>query len=721
MQLALAMASHIVSQGLGAELPAAEARRLGSLLEPFSTDRVASLTDVPKETIERLATEFARARAGLAIGGGVAVAGENATATQVAINLLNYVTGRIGQTIRFDRPFQIPDAAESAALHDLVGSMNRGEVEVLFLHHANPVFDLPPQLGFPAALRNVPFVVSFASFPDETTDLAHLILPDHTPLEQWGDFRPAAGVHSLQQPAMNPVFDTRSTGDALLALAHGLGGATAEAFPSQTFQDYLKEAWRNTYRQAAADDFEHFWRDSLARGGVWDLSASETGRSPRLSLSQQIFEFEFPPTSAKTEAEFFLHVYPSSRYYDGRGANRPWLHEIPDPITNIVWDSWVEVHPETAGRLNVVEGDVLRVESPAGHVEAPVYVYAGVRPDTVAIPLGLGHESYGRYAKGRGVNPAVLLPVAQDAHSGSRAWSGVTVKLSKTGRRSELVRTDGSLTDHERGFSRIIPLSALTSPAATSPEGSTPNAAPEQEHPSMYPPHEHKDYRWGMAINLSSCTGCGACVAACYAENNIPIVGKERVAEGRHMAWLRIERYIENVSANPDVRFSPMMCQHCDNAPCEPVCPVNATMHSSEGLNLQVYNRCVGTRYCSNNCPYKVRTFNWFDYEFPEPLHLQLNPDVSVRGRGVMEKCTFCVQRIRDGKDHAKDEGRKVRDGEVVPACAQSCPTQAIVFGNLLDPDSAVSRMSRTQHGYKVLEELNTRPAVTYLPRIKRI
>jgi molybdopterin-containing oxidoreductase family iron-sulfur binding subunit len=237
----------------------------------------------------------------------------------------------------------------------------------------------------------------------------------------------------------------------------------------------------------------------------------------------------------------------------------------------------------------------------------------------------------------------------------------------------------------------------------------------------MYPPHDHKDYRWGMAINLSSCTGCGACVAACYAENNIPVVGKERVAQGRHMAWLRIERYMENISAKPDVRFSPMMCQQCDNAPCEPVCPVSATMHSSDGLNLQIYNRCVGTRYCSNNCPYKVRTFNWFDYEFPEPLHLQLNPDVSVRSKGIMEKCTFCVQRIREGKDHAKDEGRKVRDGEVVPACAQSCPTRAITFGNLLDPDSEVSKASRAQHGYKVLEELNTKPAITYLPRIKRV
>jgi molybdopterin-containing oxidoreductase family iron-sulfur binding subunit len=685
------------------------------LLEPFGNASISSLSDVPQETIERLATEFARARAGLAIGGGVAVSGENATGLQVAINLLNYVTGRIGQTVRFDRALQMPDAAGPRALQDLVASMNRGEVEVLFLHHANPVFDLPPQLGFSAALQKVPLVVSFSSFSDETTDLAHLVLPDHSSLEQWGDLRPASGVHSLQQPAMNPLFDTRSTGDVLLELARRLGGGVAQALRAQTFQDYLREDWRRGHREVPQENFESFWREALARGGVWDVAAPETARAPAPGLSPQVFQFEFPSPTAKAESEFFLHVYPSSRYYDGRGANKPWLHEIPDPVTNIVWDSWVEVHPETARRLDVVEGDVLRVESPAGFVEAPVYVYAGVRPDTVAIPTGLGHESYGRYAKSRGINAIKLLPVLEDPHSGGRAWSGVKVKLAKTGRRSELVRTDGSLTDLGRGLSRIIPISALTA-------ASVPTEEPSQEaHPSMYPPHDHKDYRWGMAINLSSCTGCGACVAACYAENNIPVVGKERVAQGRHMAWLRIERYMENISAKPDVRFSPMMCQQCDNAPCEPVCPVSATMHSSDGLNLQIYNRCVGTRYCSNNCPYKVRTFNWFDYEFPEPLHLQLNPDVSVRSKGIMEKCTFCVQRIREGKDHAKDEGRKVRDGEVVPACAQSCPTRAITFGNLLDPDSEVSKASRAQHGYKVLEELNTKPAITYLPRIKRV
>ncbi|MBI3895738.1 MAG: molybdopterin-dependent oxidoreductase [Acidobacteria bacterium] len=724
MWIALAMARYIVTEGLSVELPPAEIRRLGILLEPYSSNRASSVTQVPEETIERLATEFAGASAGLAIGGGVAVTGDNATATQVAINLLNHVTGRVGQTIRFDRSFQVPDTAGLSALRGLVDSINRGEVEVLFIHHTNPIFNLPPDLGFSAALQKVPLVVSFSSFSDETTDLAHLVLPDHTPLEQWGDFRPAAGVHSLMQPAMNPVFDTRSTGDVLLELAKQMGGDVAEAFQVQTFQDYLKDAWKQTYGEVAGEDFENFWQESLLRGGIWPsrssgMESQSVDRRARVGLLPQIFDFPFPPAPTKGPAEFFLHAYPSSRYYDGRGANKPWLHEIPDPITNVVWDSWVEVHPETARQLNVVEGDLLHVESAVGHVEAPVYIYEGVRPDTVAIPIGLGHESYGRYAKDRGSNPSVLLPVAADPLSGTQVWSGSKVKISKTGRRSELVRTDGSRTDLDRGFSRIIPLSALTATAVPSEE--VHHQEPEHESLSMYPPHDHKDYRWGMAINLSSCTGCGACVAACYAENNVPVVGKELIARGRHMAWIRIERYMENVSATPDIRFSPMMCQQCDNAPCEPVCPVYATMHSSDGLNVQVYNRCVGTRYCSNNCPYKVRTFNWFDYQFPEPLHLQLNPDVSVRSKGIMEKCTFCIQRIREGKDHAKDEGRLVRDGEVVPACAQSCPTQAIVFGNLLDPNSTVSKLADQQHGYRVLEELNTKPAITYLPRIKRI
>jgi anaerobic selenocysteine-containing dehydrogenase/Fe-S-cluster-containing dehydrogenase component len=717
-EMVLAMAQHIVSAGLAAPLPGvrATAREWSTLLAPFSPDRVSASVGVPATTITRLAGEFAAASSSLAIGGGVAVSGEHATETQVAINLLNYLTGRVGNTVRFDQTLSEESPATVAELRDLVAAMHRKEVEVLFVHHANPVFALPPELGFAAALESVPMVVSFASFPDETTDRAHLVLPDHTPLEQWGDARAASSAHGLMQPAMNPVFDTRAAGDVLLELARRIGEPVAPKFTAQTLQEYLKDDWRAQYGSKAAD-FEAFWREALLRGGVWDSGADSAKQAaPELSLAVSKFTFSAAP--AAPTGELALHLYPSSRYYDGRGANQPWLHEIPDPVTNVVWDSWIELHPETAAKLGVSEGDLMRVASEAGNLEAPVYLYAGVRPDTVAMPIGLGHSSYGRYAAGVGANPIALLPAKEDKHSGALAWSGVSVKLSKTGRRRELVRTDGSTTEEGRGLTRIVPLSALTGAADAPPKL---NLAPDLvEYPDFYPPHKHKDYRWGLAINLNSCTGCGACVAACYAENNVPVVGKQRVAEGRHMAWIRIERYLENVSAAPDVRFSPMMCQQCDNAPCEPVCPVHATMHNSDGLNVQVYNRCVGTRYCSNNCPYKVRTFNWFDYEFPQPLELQLNPDVSVRGRGVMEKCTFCIQRIRSGESHAKGEGRKLRDGEVISACAQSCPAQAITFGNLLDPESAVSKLSQAQGSYKVFEELNTKPAITYLPRIKR-
>jgi molybdopterin-containing oxidoreductase family iron-sulfur binding subunit len=725
MFLALGMANRILLQGAETFSGTAEGRRLRELLSPYAVDFVRAQTGIPGETIERLATEFADAEAGLALGGGIAGSNENATGTLVAINLLNYIAGRVGQTIRFDRPFSTGDLAGRSELTALVDSMNRNEVALLFLHHTNPLFTLPPALGFRDAIQKVPLVVNFSSFPDETSEFADLLLPDHTPLEQWGDHQPLLGVHSLIQPAMNPVFETRATGDVLLEVARLVGGEVGAQFPWQNYQDYLKTNWKETYAPLASEDFESFWRDTLRRGGVWtefagSLTEEAAKREPKPSLAPQVFDFAFREARFEGAGEFFLHLYPSSRFYDGRGANRPWLQEIPDPVTNIVWDSWVELHPETARRLDVAEGDILLVESPVGRLEAPAYLYEGVRPDTVAIPIGQGHESYGRYAQGRGANAITLLPAAWDPVSQGQAWSCTKVQIAKTGRKSALVRTDGSLKELDRGFSKIVPLSVLTLGENRSATEATAHAAQEPEPPSMYPPHEHKIYRWGMAINLSSCIGCQGCVAACYAENNIPVVGKEQVARGRHMAWIRIERYLETVSPTPDVRFSPMMCQQCDNAPCEPVCPVYATMHNSEGLNVQVYNRCVGTRYCSNNCPYKVRAFNWFTYEFPDPLPLQLNPDVSVRSKGIMEKCTFCIQRIREGKDRAKDEGRLVRDGEVVPACAQSCPTQAIVFGNLLDPESAVSRLSRAEHGYHALEELNTRPAIAYLPRVRR-
>jgi molybdopterin-containing oxidoreductase family iron-sulfur binding subunit len=412
-----------------------------------------------------------------------------------------------------------------------------------------------------------------------------------------------------------------------------------------------------------------------------------------------------------------LLVYPSQRFYDGRGANKPWLQEAPDTMTQVTWDSWIEVPAEVAKKLGIRQGDLVKVTSPHGAIELPAYISDSLHPGAVAIPIGQGHTAYGRYAKDRGANPLTLLP-----GGASLSFLSVKVTLTKTGGRRPLAIAQATHDQDDREIAQHVGLGAAR-------ELELRGAVPEKaSHPSMYPDLKYPEYRWGMAVDLDACTGCQACVIACKAENNVPVVGKEQVAYGRDMHWLRLERWQEGKPEHPENLFLPMFCQHCEIAPCEPVCPVFAAYHTEEGLNAQIYNRCVGTRYCNNNCPYKVRRFNWWDYSspasssyaFPDPLPLQLNPDVTVRQLGVMEKCTMCVQRIVAGKDAARDEKRPVRDGEVQTACQQTCPTQAIAFGNLKDPSSRVAKLSRSPRGYHVLGELGTRPAVTYLKKVTR-
>ena len=414
---------------------------------------------------------------------------------------------------------------------------------------------------------------------------------------------------------------------------------------------------------------------------------------------------------------FALVVYPSLSHYDGRGANRPWLQELPDPMMMNVWDSWIEIHPQDAAAAGISTGDAIQVSSPYAQFDLPAQVSTAVKPGVVAIPIGQGHTSYGRYANNVGNNPIDLLDPKPSEKTSGLEWAGMKVELLKKSDRLVLATVSGSDTQHDRGIVQSVPLAALVETRTPASEGQH-----KEEALSMYADHEHPNHRWGMTIDIDKCTGCSACVAACYAENNIPVVGKEQVAVGREMAWIRIERYFDEHSETPHADFAPMLCQQCDNAPCETVCPVYAAYHTEEGLNGQVYNRCIGTRYCANNCPYKVRRFNWFEAQWVEPLNWQLNPDVTVRSKGVMEKCTFCVQRISDGKNTARNERRPVRDGEIIPACAQTCPAEAITFGDLKDVNSSVSRLiaEEDQRDYKVLEELNTRPAVTYLKAIKR-
>jgi molybdopterin-containing oxidoreductase family iron-sulfur binding subunit len=582
-------------------------------------------------------------------------------ATAIAVNRLNAEAGALNRTVRFDR---------GSSLDTVTSKLDIAEAEAVVVLDANPVYARPD------VLKKAAFVVCLSSYPTETTSAAHVVLPVHTPLESWGDYEPWTGIHCLQQPAMAPVFETRDAGDLLIRLA-GLKHAS--------YYEFLRARWRKRHPQP---DFEAFWAKSLQQGGWWrDVPERKVVLSAEMPASP----------AAPRQQGYRLHPYASVALFDGRGANRPWLQELPDPITQAVWDTWVEINPADAELLSIRTGHRVEVSTDRAVIQVPAYVYPGITPGHVAIPLGQGHRGFGRYADGVGANACVLGPGP--------------VHIKPLSRKRELVTVGGSDLQHHREIAR-----SRTLPAA--PE--RPSPAHEL---SLYPEHPHPQHRWGMVLDLDACTGCGACIVACYAENNVPVVGKERVSDGRIMSWIRLERFFGQGSTTSDpfqIDWTLVMCQQCENAPCEPVCPVFAAYHNEEGLNGQVYNRCVGTRYCANNCPYRVRRFNWFEYERPAPEEWQLNPDVTVRTKGVMEKCTFCIQRIVAAKDRARREGRSLADGDVVPACAQSCPTQAIVFGDLNDKNSRVSHLAQNERRYRILEELNTRPAVTYLMRERR-
>ncbi len=387
----------------------------------------------------------------------------------------------------------------------------------------------------------------------------------------------------------------------------------------------------------------------------------------------------------------------------------------------MTWENVVEINPSDAKKMIIKRGDILKIISKYGEIELPAYDHNGIKEGTIAISIGYGHTDYGRYAKYSGVNVIGLLSSDPNIYSGGIQWSGIPVTIVKMEKTKRLANVSGSDYSYGRNIIETISINELINQSHSNGDHTEGNKL------SIYKSHDHPKHRWGMTIDLDKCIGCSACVTSCYAENNVPVVGKKQVELGRELSWIRIERFFEEqttqqLESNEMITgFIPMMCQQCDNAPCEPVCPVYAAYHTEEGLNGQVYNRCIGTRYCANNCPYKVRRFNWFDYDFPEPLNWQLNPDVTVRSKGVMEKCTFCIQRIVEGKMNARIESRQFQDGDVVTACQQVCPANAIIFGDLKDPNSKVNKVrdENRSRQYRVFEELNTEPAIVYLKRIK--
>ncbi|MYC99922.1 MAG: 4Fe-4S dicluster domain-containing protein [Gammaproteobacteria bacterium] len=727
--VALAMAAVIAGDG-------ADAGPYGELLAGFDLDAAANAAGLSTDEIADLARRFVAEGPGLALGPGVSGQHRGATGANLAVLVLNHVAGNIGRSVHLASPDQAAASPSYASLESAIGSMRAGEVSVALVHGANPAYSLPPAAGFVEAFGAVPFKVSFASALDETAHLADLVLPDTHPLESWGDSHPRPGVHALQQPVMRPVplFDARATGDVLLSAANALG----QNLGAGDFQGYVRARWQEM-GLAGDDDFDGFWREALRRGVVLSETDGEADAAELLAPDPAV-GFDVPSLDGDEDG-LALVVYPSSRFGDGRQANRSWMQELPDPVSKITWHSWLELHPTTAERHGLREGDVVRVSSPHGQVELPVWPYAGVREDVAAIAMGSGHTGYGRYADGNGVNPMALLPAESEQPSGGMVHLATRVAVEPTGEWRKLASIHGS--GHTQEDRNIAPAVAIADVGHAEEEhdehalyelqevgGFVPVPADGEPGDFPLPGARHGEYdpettpRWAMAIDLDKCTGCSACVTACQAENNVPVVGEQELLMGRDIQWMRIENYFETVDASHagpvDVRFTPMLCQHCGNAPCEPVCPVFAAYHTPDGLNAQVYNRCVGTRYCANNCPYKVRVFNWYEYsDVPEPLNWQYNPDVTVRGEGVMEKCTFCVQRIRDVENRAVLEGRAVPDGEVVTACQQSCPAEAIVFGNIRDPNSRVAQVTASERSYRVLDDLiNTQPAVTYQRKV---
>ncbi|MCC6929592.1 MAG: 4Fe-4S dicluster domain-containing protein [Gemmatimonadaceae bacterium] len=713
---------------------------------------------VTEATLQRLADELRSARPSLVLSG---VSTPNAGVVATLAAEINKAAGNVGVTVKPGEPLSGFDGVVGAArIAEVARQAEAGSVPLLFVRGVNPAYDTPKSVKFAEAMAKIPFKVSFSCYPDETSELCDLVLPSDHALESWGDAPAKPGIVSLQQPVMERIFDTKATSDVLLAVAQGDPTVSAR-FPWKSYRDYLIANFAG-----GTSAFTQALSNGMSNGSI----------APRASGTASVSLSADAPAAIGGDGEYFLVTYPHAVLGTGAGANKPWLQELPDPVAKVVWQSWIELHPATAKKLGVVAGDHVTVQTAAGSITAPAFIYLGIRQDTVAVALGQGHTAYGRYAKDIGINALGALGGTYNG-AGALALTQSRAKVSKAGERSDLITTEGSARQHGRGIAQALTvadvvagrfkeeehkfpgdashefLPGLRSPLAADAQGDLTDSTAKDL--GMYDPKHWSGMakrRWAMTIDLARCTGCSACVTACYAENNIPTVGARwqgrslrpgsasddsawdtrpgaNILKGREMSWLRIERYFEggeDGSSDFEARFVPMMCQHCGNAPCEPVCPVYATYHAPDGLNVQVYNRCVGTRYCSNGCPYKVRYYNWHgygekerrQYAFPEPLHLQLNPDVTVRGKGVMEKCSFCVQRIREAENLAKVEGRELKADEFTTACAQACPSKAIVFGDAADESWSVAKAALDARAYHVFEELSTYTAVVYLKRV---
>jgi len=660
-------------------------------------------------------------------GRALVVCGCNDVAMQVMVNAINSLLGSYGNTIDLDNP-SYQYAGNDAEFVEFINEMKRGEVEAVFFMDANPVYDYFNSKDFTQALNKVRLKVSFADRNDETASLCQVVAPNHHYLESWGDDNIFAGYYTIVQPTINPVYNTRQAEQSLLIWSDNL---------VKDYYSYIKNNWETKLLPTVGLSGQLGWESLLQKGLI------KTADQP---LSAYIFNKDLSgiaQTIVNRSKEMIaggsnaveLQIYQNVSIGNGKKANNPWLQELPDPVSKVTWDNFAAIAPKYAEKLGIKEGDVLKVSSGNHTIELPVLLQPGQAQQTVSVALGYGRTLSGKVGSGVGKN-AFPFHIFKNGTFQSAA----PATISTTGDVYVLAQTQTHHSYEGRNIIRETTFNKYSKdPSSANGHGA------EHKTYTLWNEYNRPQYNWVMAIDLNACTGCGACVVACNAENNIPVVGRDEVRRRREMHWIRIDRYysfqegkesiteekeinkLENLD-NVSVVYQPMLCQHCDHAPCETVCPVLATVHSSEGLNHMAYNRCIGTRYCANNCPYKVRRFNWFNYwndaRFDnylnnEHVQLVLNPDVTTRFRGVMEKCSMCIQRIQAGKLKAKIDQRSLKDGEIKTACQQTCPTNAIIFGNVNDPESEVAKALKSERTYYVLEELNVQPGIGYQVKVR--
>ncbi|GAB4124270.1 MAG: TAT-variant-translocated molybdopterin oxidoreductase [Raineya sp.] len=730
---------------------------VGGLNVPTISDK--AIADKIKKAAEDLKAQKGKA---------LVVCGSNDVNVQILVNAINNALESYGSTIDLSHP-NYTKQGNDEEMNKFVDDLKAGSVGAVIFYGTNPVYDHPRGKEIADALKGVNLTISFADRVDETAKLCKFITPDTNFLESWNDAMPCSGHYSLAQPAITPIYPegTRQAQDSFLKWA-GLNGS---------YYNFLRNFWKNNLLKGA--NFEEAWvrvlHDGVFESGAKvevvqedkDKKEEKNTEKPTVAATNVSFKGDVNTAASAIKSEGRgkeLHLYQKVGLGSGMFANNPWLQELPDPISKATWDNYAAISKAYAKELGVETGDIVKITAKGVSFELPVLVQPGQQKDTISIALGYGRVNAGKCGNGVGQN---VYPIAS-FQGETILYASPEVALSKTEKKVEMALTQTHQTLMGRGHIREAKLADYNKNPKLIREKydvyiQTADGPKKPTEITMWKGHEeayNKNHWWGLAIDLNSCTGCGTCVIACQVENNVPVVGRQEIVNAREMHWIRIDRYystdadlndksiggykkMEEPADNPEVLFLPVMCQHCNNAPCETVCPVVATTHSSEGLNQMTYNRCIGTRYCANNCPFKVRRFNWFNYTNDEKFttvnfmsqsdlgKMVLNPDVTVRSRGVMEKCSLCVQRIQAGKLEAKKEKRKLKDGEIKVACQQSCPAEAIVFGDMNDPESEISKMIGVsknekkdivlaeERAYHLLEEINVKANVTYLAKIR--